>query len=229
MTKRILLHPVAHVLSIIGLILAVYTPAIDAPFVFDDFDYILKGPLEGRTATLVSAAIADDHSEHIEGRSAASWASIAEFNRARRIGTRFLGYLSFHMNRRLGGDETGGYHLLNIGVHAASSVALYMFVLALTVAAGMERRALALLAGALFAVHPIETQAVTYLTGRFTSMAALWCLISIASYAWWAEAVGPARRLALRAVSVLAMACAMLTKESAFLFPLWWSYMTSCI
>ncbi len=48
-----------------------------------------------------------------------------------------------------------------------------------------QRRAVAFVAAALFVAHPIQTQAVTYVVQRFTSLATLFCLASLVLYAIW--------------------------------------------
>lgn len=147
-------------------------------------------------------------------------------------GRRWLGFLTFALNLRLGGLDVRGFHAVNLAVHVAA--ALLVARLAATTlrtpalrgadAPPLLRRHLPLAAGLLFALHPIATQAVTYVVQRFTSLAALLFLASIVLYAearLALEGGRPSRRRAaiLAGLSVLAAAGAMKTKEIAVTLP----------
>ena len=78
-----------------------------------------------------------------------------------------------------------------------------------------------LAAALLFVVHPLQTQAVSYVVQRVASLAALFYLTALALYAW-ARTDGPAprRARALAFAGALASALlAMFTKEIAFTLP----------
>ncbi len=98
-------------------------------------------------------------------------------------------------------------------------------------AAGSWPLLLALFAGLIFAVHPIETQAVTYAVQRFTSLATMFYLFSLVAFVKWrltaadAEAEGKAPapvygRVVPYSVSILAALLAFGTKEIAFTLPI---------
>jgi protein O-mannosyl-transferase len=144
---------------------------------------------------------------------------------------RYLGLLSFALNYRWGGLVTTGYHVVNVAIHLASSLLVYALVL-LTFrtprvsgsSLSPHRRAVAFVAAALFVAHPIQTQAVTYVVQRFTSLATLFCLASLVLYAIWRLGDEPARRTRVpRSVwlgmAVLADIAAMRTKEIAIALP----------
>jgi protein O-mannosyl-transferase len=133
---------------------------------------------------------------------------------------RALGYFSFWLNRQifliigtvLPWNEPFYYRFLNILIHAIAATALYWLILELT-----ERWELAAAGGALFLVHPIQTQAITYISQRFESLAAMFMFLSAAAYVrfrrtkvkWWA------------AGTALFGLAAALTKETAVTLPLW--------
>ncbi len=148
-------------------------------------------------------------------------------------GNRWLGYLSFALNYRLGGLGVFGYHLANVAIHVCNGL-LVFWLTALTLRTPAMRRAevgrivrryLPLTAGLLFAVHPVQTQAVTYIVQRFASLATLFFLLSLALYGQARlslEEVRPskARSAVLYCLSVAAAAAAMKTKEISFTLPL---------
>ncbi len=107
-------------------------------------------------------------------------------------GTRWLGYLSFALNYRLGGLDVVGYHVANVAIHIGCAL-LVAWIAALTLrtpgirgpdgdAGAALRRWLPLAAGLLFAFHPLATQAVTYVVQRLTSLATLFYLLSFGAY-----------------------------------------------
>ena len=110
--------------------------------------------------------------------------------------TRPLTFLTFHWNYLVGGAAPFGFHLVNVSLHAANAL-LVMFV---------ARRSfsgpVALLAGALFAIHPLQSQAVNYVFERATLLAALFALLSLLLYLqeryWWAVADSGRRRKGFR-------------------------------
>ncbi len=78
----------------------------------------------------------------------------------------------------------------------------------------------ALLGALVFALHPVQTEAVTYISGRSTSLAALFSLLSLGS--WVRSENAPSSRssatwlIACAAAYAAAIAC----KETAFVLPL---------
>jgi tetratricopeptide (TPR) repeat protein len=144
---------------------------------------------------------------------------------------RYLGLLTFALNYRWGGLSTTGYHAVNVAIHVASSLLLYALVL-LTFRSprisgsslAPQRHAIAFVAAALFVAHPVQTQAVTYVVQRFTSLATLFCLASLVLYVVWRLGPEPGRparlpRLTWLALAVLADLAAMRTKEIALALP----------
>jgi hypothetical protein len=69
--------------------------------------------------------------------------------------------------------STRGYHLTNLAIHAANVILVRRL---LEHWLSWER---ALLAAAIFAVHPLQTQSVGYISGRFGMLAAFFILASL--------------------------------------------------
>ncbi len=148
-------------------------------------------------------------------------------------GNRWLGYVSFAFNYRLGGLEVFGYHLANLLIHTCNGL-LVFWLTAITLrtptlrfaeAGPLVRRYLPLAAGLLFAVHPVATEAVTYIVQRFTSLATLFYLLSLALYVHARLSLdedhpSKTRAACIYGLSVVAAAAAMKTKEISFTLPL---------
>uniref|UniRef100_UPI00358F6F31 protein O-mannosyl-transferase TMTC2 isoform X2 n=1 Tax=Myxine glutinosa TaxID=7769 RepID=UPI00358F6F31 len=129
--------------------------------------------------------------------------------------------LSFRLNYALGGLEPWGYHLVNVGLHAACSTAYTRLTGKL-----LPGKAWSFLAGLLFAVHPIHTEAVAGVVGRADVGAGLFFLLSLLSYARYCQSrdgglamdvadcgQGRGKRWAWLSGSLVCAAASMLWKE----------------
>ncbi|KAL7871094.1 hypothetical protein SRHO_G00085910 [Serrasalmus rhombeus] len=85
--------------------------------------------------------------------------------------------LSFRLNYALGSMEPWGYHLVNVGLHCIVT-ALFSSLAGLLLGRGCWR----LLAGLLFASHPVHTEAVAGIVGRADVGAALFFLLALRCY-----------------------------------------------
>jgi len=97
-----------------------------------------------------------------------------------------------------------GFHLVNLGLHALNASLLFVLGTRLF----PEQRGAALAAALLFALHPAQTEAVTYVSGRSVSLMAAFYLLAFLFYT--------ADR---RAVSVLLFLLALATRETAVTLP----------
>ncbi len=179
---------------VIASVAVIYSGILNAPFVYDDEDFILY-----------NTAIQD----------------LSNFWPP--SGSRYFGFLSFALNYAAGGFDVFGFHLVNIVIHIVNSVLVYL-LLGLTFRAGCMKECgvdpltawlVSISAAMLFAVHPVQTQAVTYVTQRFASLATLFYLLSLVSYIRWRTGGG---RL-FYAASIIAAVFAMKTKEISFTLP----------
>uniref|UniRef100_A0A3P9KN59 dolichyl-phosphate-mannose--protein mannosyltransferase n=1 Tax=Oryzias latipes TaxID=8090 RepID=A0A3P9KN59_ORYLA len=119
--------------------------------------------------------------------------------------------LSFRLNHAVGGMEPWGYHLVNVAFHGAVTV-LFTVLARLLLGGGPW----SLLAGLLFASHPIHTEAVAGVVGRADEGAALFFLLSLLCYIRHCRLRGPDGALRLTAWllgSLGCAACSMLWKE----------------
>lgn len=120
-----------------------------------------------------------------------------------------LTMLSYAANARLAGAPAS-FHAVNIALHLAVALAVYALAARL-----LRSRPAAWIAAALFAVHPIHTEAVTGIVGRAELLAALCALTALLALHRALRASGAAggRWLAL---SVSLFAVGLLCKESTF-------------
>jgi tetratricopeptide (TPR) repeat protein len=107
-----------------------------------------------------------------------------------------------------------GFHLVNVGLHAANAVML--FLLASRIGGPSVTRFAALLPALLFAVHPVQTEAVTYISGRSVSLMAFFYLGSLLAYLRGRER---GSRLLLQVASPILFLLAAASKEVALTLP----------
>jgi protein O-mannosyl-transferase len=112
----------------------------------------------------------DDYNVIVHYDTVHSWSALAERWGG---GVRPLLKASYTLNWTLG----GGFSFFNIAVHALNAALLFLVGSALF----RDRRA-ALIAAALFALHPAATEAVTYISGRSSSLMAAFYLGAMLAY-----------------------------------------------
>lgn len=117
----------------------------------------------------------------------------------RPLQTRPLTCFTFWVNVQLG----GGYHAVNLALHLGAVLATFQALKRL-----IDARA-ALVGAALFAIHPVQAEAVNYVFGRATLLMTLLCLISLDA---WARG--------RRWLAVAWFAAALAAKEECAAFPL---------
>jgi len=203
------LHPVIPLGVIVLAGLLAYSTAFHGEFVFDDDPEIV-------TQRLIRTP---DH-----------FLRSAEAYRA--YPNRVLVYFTFALNYAAGGLHPTGYHAVNILVHLGSALLVYTLAL-LTFrtphlrpsALAPWRSTLALVIALLFVTHPLQTQAVTYVVQRLTSLATFFYLLAVVLYARWRLARDAGRAPALRSAALyaavlLSALAAMKSKEIALTLPL---------
>ncbi len=105
-------------------------------------------------------------------------------------GTRYIGYLSFALNYHFGELDVFGYHLVNLVIHIINGFFVWWLVILtfetpIMYASGItvqQKGLIALLSALIFIAHPVQTEAVTYIVQRFTSLATLFYLLSLIMY-----------------------------------------------
>jgi tetratricopeptide (TPR) repeat protein len=150
--------------------------------------------------------------------------------------SRYVGYASFAFNFAMGGLRVVGYHVTNNLIHIIDALLVCYLVSLFFKTAAMKDSVhagsfVALASAFLFVAHPIQTQAVSYLSQRFTSLATMFYLIAIVFYMKarlvqeeMRESSEPALRfskpIGFYFLSVLSSICAVKTKEIAVTLPL---------
>jgi Flp pilus assembly protein TadD len=122
--------------------------------------------------------------------------------------------LTYWLDGFLWQGNPGGFHLTNLLLHAVASI-LVLRVARCLLPIGPGP----LLAGLLFAVHPVHVEAVAWVQGRVDLLSAVGVLLAVLLGVAGAETGGPRRFLCWTA-SALAFLLALLAKEVAVVAPL---------
>jgi tetratricopeptide (TPR) repeat protein len=137
---------------------------------------------------------------------------------------RFFSYFTFALNFYFGGLNVFGYHLINLLIHISTGIFVFWFVL-LTLNLPSQRDRyecvgfkIAFLTSLIFIAHPIQTQAVTYIVQRMTSMAAMFYLLSMIFYIKGRLSLGRRKILYYGGMGLSGL-LSILSKENAFILP----------
>ncbi|HEX4984603.1 MAG TPA: tetratricopeptide repeat protein [Burkholderiales bacterium] len=126
-------------------------------------------------------------------------------------GIRPLLKLSYALNWKVSGSPFG-FHLVNVVLHAVNALLVLRLLRALAPAMPWAGLAGALL----FALHPAQTEAVTYVSGRSVSLMALFYLAAAAA---WMRANREREDRPWRLASAALFGVALLVKETAVTLP----------
>ena len=184
---------------LVAAIALAYANSLSAPFQFDDF-----GPLENEAARQFLPQVTPTAPHHVL------------------VAGRPIVRLSYALNYAWGGIDVTGYHAFNIAVHIVCSLlsfALVRSTLLRATTADWRRSAfsVALWSALVWALHPLNTGTVTYISARSESLMAMWYLSTLVAAM---QAHGPRRRLAWSAAAVVFCALGMATKETMVTAPL---------
>jgi tetratricopeptide (TPR) repeat protein len=119
-------------------------------------------------------------------------------------------YLTYLVDRTVWGLRPAGFHATNLAFHAAATILLFLLGRRLLRSSGT-----AWLTAALFAVHPVHTESVTWISGRTDVVASAFLLASLLLYL----RARKGGRVAYGG-SIAAAVLAMGSKETAVLLPL---------
>lgn len=128
--------------------------------------------------------------------------------------------LTFAINYAMGGVDVVGYHVWNVATHLICALLLFGILRrTLALQSGWlrsEANGLACAAALLFVAHPLNTEAVDYLTQRTEVMMAAMLLLTLYGSI---RSLAPERRRAWTIVAIVACALGMGSKESMVTAP----------
>ncbi len=148
--------------------------------------------------------------------------SLAEIRQSSLAG-RPLAAFTFAANTALFGLSLPAFHAVNIAIHMLAALAFFGVVRRTALLPGLgpelNRKALglALFASALWALHPLQTQAVTYITQRCESLMGLFYFSGLYC---WIRGFQARYRYLWQFLSLVCLVAGFLVKETIFTLPL---------
>jgi tetratricopeptide (TPR) repeat protein len=175
-------------------VLAAYLPAMRGGFVWDDDDYVVNNQTLRSPAGLASIWFQPG--------------SVPQYYP--------LVHTTFWIEYHLWGLRPFGYHLVNVLLHAAVSLLLVAALRRLRVPG-------AWLAGAIFALHPVQVESVAWITERKNVLSGVFYMLAALAYFRFAPPDGDESRSASPrrwyALSLGLFVCALLSKTVAATLP----------
>ena len=133
--------------------------------------------------------------------------------------------LTFAVNWYFGKDRVFGYHVVNILVHILTAYLLFLTILNVLKSPNLRNHYqgkeafIAFLTAVLWAVNPVQVQAVTYIVQRMASMAAMFYILSIYFYVKTRQGQYPIKRILLLFSCALSFIFALGSKQNAVTLP----------
>jgi tetratricopeptide (TPR) repeat protein len=190
-------------LLLTAVVVVSYNPVIHNGFInYDDGGYIAENPHVRAGVTWATVKWAFTTYDH------ANWAP--------------LSWLSHALDCELFGLNPAGHHYVNVLLHAANAVLLFLLLQSAT---GFRWRSL--MVAALFALHPMNVESVAWAAERKNVLSMLFFLLALYAYVWYARRPEVRRYAAV----AFAFAIALLCKPQAITFPfllLLWDYWPLC-
>jgi tetratricopeptide (TPR) repeat protein len=178
-----------------------YWNSLSTPFLFDDFASIRDNPTIRQLWPISVPLSPPNHGESVSGRPIVN--------------------LSLAANYALGGLDVRGYHLWNIVVHVLCALLVFGIIhrtlLRFKPDLVKVRTALATSIALIWMVHPLQTEAVTYVIGRTESMMALFYLLTLYSSI---RTIGQDGSRLWTVTAVVSCGLGMATKEAMVTAPL---------
>ncbi len=206
--RRVIDPPLLHITLILAAGCIIYSNTLNVPFHLDEF-YIKDNPIvKGIDAPdeVIRKAGLDlyDHSYN-----------------------RYIAYLTFAFNYKLGGFNVFGYHIVNLSLHLLTALLVYALVFLTFKTPIMEQSALrekrlpiALFVALIFVAHPIQTEAVNWIWQRVAVLVAFLYIAALVAYVRARlEKKSKVRMLVYYFLALAATVLAMRTKQNSFTIP----------
>jgi protein O-mannosyl-transferase len=163
--------------------LALYSPAIGHPFIFnyDDDVYVTNNPHIQAGLTWEAVRWALTSTEY------SNWHPLT--------------WISHALDCQLYGLNPRGHHVTNVLFHTLNVMLLFLLLVHATGAAGRS-----LLVAALFAIHPMNVESVAWIAERKNVLSTLFFLLTLGAYGWYALKPDVKRYAAVAALFVLGLA-----------------------
>ena len=191
-------------LSLALIVILIYANTIDSPFIFDSRNNIESNP-HIRISKLTLNELAG--------------AALKSPTKQRPLSN-----ISFALNYYLHGYNVVGFHVVNILIHISTGFLLYFFVKSTFRTPALRSRYdnyrwIAFFTAAVWMVHPLQTQSVSYIVQRMNSLCAMFYVLSILFYARFRLSGQQKNKWWLFSGCILAGVLALASKQIAATLP----------
>ena len=180
--------------------------------------------------SLFSPPVLDDANSFIKDRTLYvtdfSIASLKQLSHNRFGLKRIIPIISFAVDHYISHSNLIQFHITNILVHLFTTFFLYLFLLGLVqtdtgkkAVKFVEPRLFCLFITALWALHPIQTNCVTYIVQRMASLSALFYLAALTFYIQARIRKSPLLKFILFSAALISSMLAFMSKENSFTLP----------
>jgi len=184
-----------------------YSNSIYSPFVLDDFHSFINNPsLQTEDGSLASL----------------KQLSSTKFGKAR-----VIPLATFALDKQIAAVSVVQYHLTNIIIHLLCTLAVYLLVKSLLLTpvgksslSYFSAGAFSVLIAAFWSLNPVQTNAVTYVVQRMTSLSTLFYVSSLAFYTYGRLSKSMQTKVFFFAGAFFAALCAFFSKENSFTLPI---------
>ncbi len=171
----------------------VFQPSLSGTYVFDDLDGIVANPsVQGL--------------DHV--------GDMIQFWVPSEVSYRPLRYFSYALDWQRGGGDPRAFHQTNLLLHGLGGVALWGLLLLI-----LPDRRLAAWAAFFWLLHPLQTEAVAYISGRKDLLASLFYFVALIGALQRARSTDTLPRLLGATTFIIAAGLSFLAKESALTLP----------
>jgi protein O-mannosyl-transferase len=137
-----------------------------------------------------------------------------------------VSYLSFALNWYVGDQHVFGYHVVNFIIHLTSTIFLYLFIRSTLELPILGKRyqntahLISFLSALIWAMHPIQVTAVTYIVQRMASMAGMFTIMCLYFYLKGRTFPANRKRVGFLIASGISALLALGTKENSAALPM---------
>ncbi|MEW6557617.1 MAG: hypothetical protein AB1349_09715 [Elusimicrobiota bacterium] len=202
---------IIYIISIIIITILVYLPSFKVPFILDDIAKIVDNPDIRNFKNLKTKLIYPYSKKHVWERNDPS---------------RPVVYLTFTLNYFFGKLNPFGYHLVNLTVHIFNVILI--FILTKKIISFLSQypnfpisqfQFFSFLVALFFAVHPVNTSAVTYIFGRSVVLSTFFYLLALLLFIETIKKYSLISQSLNLSISVLCFILALFSRQDAVTLP----------
>src|SRR3989344_1896660 len=126
-------------------------------------------------------------------------------------------FLTFAINYVASGIQPIFWHLTSNLIHIANAVLVFFLLKRFDLGSSKRSNLLAFLTAFIFTIHPLQTEAVTYIAGRGDSLVVFFMFLAL--FLFIKSKDNPSKSLIYKFISLASAAIGILSRETGIIFP----------